>query len=548
MGLFKNIAAAGVVALLAGCGGGGGSAAPAPVTSGPPGSGNPSVKKVTLSGQVTFGHVPHKTRGFGLDYNAITPAPARGIVVVLLDENNGTVEQTLTDADGNYSFSVDASKDVKVQARAQMRRSGQWDVKITDNTLDNATYVMEGSLNSAGTQAVQTRDLHAPSGWNGNSYTSQRVAAPFAILSPVYDSIQAVRAADSAAVFPALEYRWSPDNRPVIGNKALGQIGTSGYHRDENAVYLLGAADTDTDEYDPHVIIHEWGHYFEHHLSRLDSMGGRHSLSDKLDPRLAFSEGFGNGLAAIITGDPEYKDSSGPGQDAGFEIDFENVSSSRAGWFNEGSVAAILYDIADEDADGNDRINAGFAPIYHAMTSDRVLDGDVFATIFSFSDAISERPEINSLDYRDLLNMQNISSADAQAAGERNNGAIASSLPVYKEVSVNGAPVTVCSVDDAGRFNKLGNREFVYFEVPSDGRYELLMSLISGDGERDPDFSLWQAGEIVLETASSVSGEEREQATLSAGNYLAEAYDFYNINGTSDRIGDACFEFSIRAL
>lgn len=545
MELIKLFGAAIFSASLASCGGGDGGS---PTPSGPSGGGGtaPTVSKVTLSGQVTFDHVPHKTRGFGLDYDAVLRNPARGVVVILLDENNGTVDQTITDAEGHYSFQVDAGKDVKVQARAQLDQPGRWDVRVTDNTLDNALYVMEGSLNSSGTKTVQTRNIHAASGWSGSAYTANRVAGPFAILDPVYDAIQMVNHADPDAKFPDMEYRWSPDNKPIAGNKALGQIGTSGFHKDENAVYLLGDADRDTDEYDPHVILHEWGHYFEHNLARLDSMGGLHSLSEKLDPRLAFSEGFGNGLAVIITGDPEYKDSSGAGQDSGFGIDFENLSTSRAGWYNEGSVAAILYDVYDSDMDGNDRMTAGFAPIYNAMTDQSLKSADVFGTIFSFSDALLAQNSVNASDYRLILDSQNISSSDVLGAGERNNGAIASSLPVYKSAEIDGAPVTLCSVDDAGRFNKLGNREFVYFEIPTNDRFEISMELISGEGARDPDFKLWQAGEIIADAASSRIDSERYIGELTSGAYIAEVFDFYNINGNSDRAGDACFSFTIR--
>lgn len=547
MDLFKFIGMTVLAASLTACGGEGNSTSSAPQSSGG-NTGNGGVSKVTLSGSITYDHVPHRMTGFGLDYDRTSKEPARGVVIVLLDESNGTVAQTVTDAFGQYSFQVDPAKDVKVQARAQLDQPGQWDVKVTDNTLDNALYVMEGSLNSSGTSSSQIRDLHAVSGWNGLRYNTNRVAAPFAILSPVYDAIQMVRQADSDAYFPEMEYRWSPDNRPIAGNEALGQIGTSGFHKDKNAVYLLGDADRDTDEYDPHVIVHEWGHYFEHNLARMDSMGGLHSLHEKLDPRLAFSEGFGNGLAAIITGDPEYKDTSGAGQGNGFAIDFENLSTARSGWFNEGSVAAILYDIYDDAVDGNDRVNAGFAPIYQAMINATVRETDIFGTIFTFSDAMLEQPTINGNDYQLLLETQNISSSDARGFGERNNGAISSSLPVYKTADLDGAAVEVCSVDDAGRFNKLGNREFVYFEIATAGNYEVNLAMTSGTGPHDPDFSIWQSGQVIAESKSSRINTENYSDRLSAGVYVAEVYDFYNINGNSERAGDVCFAFTIQSI
>ncbi len=546
MELVKIVGTAMGLIFLSACGGGGSSSSSTTSTSV---SGGSTPAKVTLSGQITFDNVPHKQSGYGLDYEATERLPARGVVVVLLDDGDEVVAETLTDDKGRYSFSGLASaKELKVQARAQLSRGSNWDVQVTDNTMDNALYVLEGSLASTGTNASQTRNLHAASGWNGEGYNSERAAAPFAILYPIYDAVQLVLEVDARAEFPAIEFRWSPDNQPVAGSKELGQIGTSGYHRDENAVYLLGAADRDTDEYDPHVIVHEWGHYFEHQIARMDSMGGLHSLNDKLDPRLAFSEGFGNGLAAIVTDDPVYKDSAGAGQGSGFGIDFEDLRSSRAGWFHQGSVAAIIYDIHDDAVDSNDHVAAGFAPIYGAMTSEAFTDADVFATVFSFSDVLVKQVGINEADFRLLLGTQNITSSDAQGVGERNNGAIASSLPIYKEVVIDTTSATVCSVDDAGRFNKLGNREFVFVDIPTTGQYEIAMRGQSTQGERDPDFKIWSAGVELAKSQSSLINQETYIGTLEAGSYVIESFDFFNVNGNSSRAGDACFELFVHSI
>jgi len=95
---------------------------------------------------------------------------------------------------------------------------------------------------------------------------------------------------DPTIEFPALELRWSVENKTQLGNRALGQIGTSAYFPEEDGgvIYLLGEEGRDTDEYDQHVILHEWGHYFEHQLSRSDSIGGLHSLNDRLDARVRY--------------------------------------------------------------------------------------------------------------------------------------------------------------------------------------------------------------------------------------------------------------------
>lgn len=540
-----------MVFLLTACGGGNSSNVSAPQSSAAPTPAPTSstetqpVSEVTISGKVTFDNVPHKAQGFGLDYAATEQAPARGIVVKLINGANEILEEVITDQKGQYSFQVDPSIDVRIQAYAHLLSPSNrnWDVKVTDNTANNALYVLAGTLQSSGNTSSQIRDLHAPSGWNGTSYASTRTAAPFAVLNSVYSAIKAVDAIDSNANFPDLEIRWSSKNKPAIGDKTIGNIGTSGFHRDENAIYLLGEAGRDTDEYDPHVIVHEWGHYFEHNLSRLDSIAGLHSLSAKLDPRLAFSEGWGNALAAIVTGDPKYKDSSGLSQSSGLNIDFETINRSNEGWFSEASVSALIYDVFDTAKDEGDNVSAGFGPIYKAMTDTNLRGGDAFVTIFSFSEALLGQSGINRADYGVLLEGQSISASNALGAGENNNGSIATVLPVYKEAMIDGGAIRVCSVDDAGNYNRLGNREFVVFDVPQDGNYIITMTVASGGADRDPDFNLWRDGKLVTESDSK--GEESLSETLQAGRYIAEAYDFFNINGTSDKRGDGCFNFGI---
>lgn len=57
----------------------------------------------------------------------------------------------------------------------------------------------------------------------------------------------------------------------------------------------------DTDEYDDDVLWHEYGHFIAANLSKDDSPGGYHSLSDNdLDLRLAWSEGWGDFFPAAI--------------------------------------------------------------------------------------------------------------------------------------------------------------------------------------------------------------------------------------------------------
>ncbi|MFZ3231777.1 MAG: hypothetical protein WA160_16345 [Pseudobdellovibrio sp.] len=55
-----------------------------------------------------------------------------------------------------------------------------------------------------------------------------------------------------------------------------------------------------TDHFDDFVIIHELGHFIEDNCGKLTSPGGSHGLVSRIDPRLAWSEGWSNYLAGHV--------------------------------------------------------------------------------------------------------------------------------------------------------------------------------------------------------------------------------------------------------
>ena len=541
---IKLIAAIPVTALLVGCGGSASDSSSSPSSIAPPSTDG----SVQIMGKVTYDRVPHTARS-GLDYAGTIEQPIRGAVIEAVSASGTVIASDILNETGSYAFTVDANTELRVQIKSQLLSddAATWNFSVTDNTQDNQLYALQGSLASSGTNSRQTRNLHAPHGWTGQSYGSTRAAAPFAILDSVYLAVQTFAEIDPDIDFPALEIRWSPENKSIVGNRAFGQIGTSAYFPeiDGGTIYLLGEDGRDTDEYDPHVILHEWGHYFEHRLSRTDSIGGLHSLNDRLDPRVAFSEAWGNALSAILTGDSVYRDSMGAGQASGFSFDLEAGQFANPGWFSQASIGAVLYDIFDNSSDEADRISAGLAPFYTVMRSDAYMESPVFATIFAFADGLrTEFPETGSA-LTALLDAQSISGEGPNGNGESNSGAIRSALPVYKEARLDGAAIEVCSVDDAGLHNKLGNREFIFLNLEMDTDVTLSLVKTSGDENRDPDFNIWESNQLLHESASSAPGQERFQGNLSAGDYVIEAFDFYNINGVGSKRGDGCYSFTV---
>jgi len=362
----------------------------------------PDVGEITVTGKITYDLVPHKSSG-GLDYSATTMEPVKGAVVEM--RCNGAMYDTvITNADGTYSLTASANVNNFVRVYAQMRDTtspGTWNFQVVDNTSGGALYTMDGTTINSGAN-VPNHDLNAFSGWQGNSYDDLlRIAAPFAILDSVYQAFQKVLVADSTAVFPALNLNWSVNNVAVSGDRSVGDINTS--HFDGTAIYILGDADSDTDEYDDHVIIHEWGHYFEHNFSRSDSIGGPHSRGQRLDIRLAFGEGFGNAFSGIASGDPIYRDSGGGGQSVSLVmLDVSSNNCLNAGWYSECSVQSLLYDFSEQGI-----IGVGFLELYNVLTGEQKNTAAV-TSIFSFVKPLKDNNPAAASAIDALVSGQNI--------------------------------------------------------------------------------------------------------------------------------------------
>jgi hypothetical protein len=526
--------------VLAACGGGGGG-----------GGGGDSV---TISGTADYESVPNNTTTGALNYNAITPRPIRRATVQLIDGAGAVLGSTVTDDSGAYSLTVtNPNAAVRVRVRAESVRSGAsggaWDVRVLDNTDQNALYALDSAAFTP--TASESRNLRAASGWGGSSYTSTRTAAPFAVLDVAVTSTQKVLEVAPNQSFAPLRMLWSRNNLPAdpflnesdADALAGGRIGTSFFSDSggTNDLYLLGAADDDTDEYDSHVVAHEWGHYFQSALSRDDSVGGAHGGGDKLDMRVAFSEGWGNAWSGIALGDPRYADSRLAGQAGGFINDVSEAPTSNRGWYSEDSVQYLLWQYAQTNG-------VGFAPMFGVLTGP-MRTSSIPASIHQFSSLLKAAVPGGAGAIDALLTTQQITVQDGLGTGERNTGGLPTVPPVV--LSLTGVSQQVCVTDtiaqplsSSPRGNKLGNFAYVRFTASGSKRVTLTTSV----GVTDPDIMLMlEDGSVQVLDSESVNSES-QVVTLPSGTHTAIVYDFNDSKRLSNdpAVGQRCFTFSVQ--
>lgn len=495
---------------------------------------------ITISGKATFDLVQFNTSTDGLDYSSTVASPIRGAVVELVCGD--AIATTNTDANGNYSLSAPSgSVDLLVRVKAQMKQTGtpSWDFTVVDNTQSQALYVMDSAAFNA--DAFVSLDVNADSGWGGTSYTGTRVAGPFAILDSVYQAYNKVLATDPNAVFQPLKLNWSVDNVSSSSfNPSIGQILTSLF--DGTQIYILGKENSDTDEYDDHVVIHEWGHYFEEFFSRADSIGGPHGTGDILDPRVAFGEGWGNAWSGMVTDDPVYRDSGGPSQAFGFSINVDTNTCTNPGWFSECSVQAILFDLYDSFDEVADTVSLGFDPIYSVLTNEQ-KNTPAVTSIFSFVKSLKDNNGGFTAQIDALVTDQTIDIiVDPYGDTETNDPGATVQTPVHTQLAFPGSVIDVCSTGENGAYNGLGVHRFVKF-TPTTTPIDIVVNdpLISSS---DPDIELFKNGVSVAfaETGTPNSESLLNVSVTTNEEYVLQLYewDYYQSTG-----GPTCFNVSI---
>ena len=159
------------------------------------------------------------------------------------------------------------------------------------------------------------------------------------------------------------------------------------YLRGYSRLFILGGQNgdtdnSDTDHFDNSVIIHEYGHFLEDNWLKTDSPGGPHDGDELLDPRLAWSEGWGDFIQAAVRNDPHYIDSIGNVDgttELAFYADTETTSAGSdyprfagEGNFRELAVARLLWDSIDSNSDSmfgfSDDIQGQFQEIWAVLS------------------------------------------------------------------------------------------------------------------------------------------------------------------------------------
>ena len=164
--------------------------------------------------------------------------------------------------------------------------------------------------------------------------------------------------------------------------------GLSFFSRPQQKIFILGGDNgevkfSDTDHFDPAIIIHEYFHFLESTVGSTSSPGGAHNGNEVLDPRLAWSEGAAQFFQAVITELPSVIDTRGniDGDTGllvkfGLESDINDLPSIMGeGDYREFTISRFLWDMHDDETaqdapeDAFDLLSDRFGDFWQAVTN-----------------------------------------------------------------------------------------------------------------------------------------------------------------------------------
>ena len=283
--------------------------------------------------------------------------PVRQAEVRVTDPAGYVVQCGVTNDDGSFSVDLPVG-DVDYTIAVNSRGAG---ALLNASVLNKPEFNRFYSLTAVRNARVQPAAVTLLAAADGDV-----LGGAFNILDMIYEANRYLRVqtAACAATFdgcrgvdanhplPKVSAYWEKGFNP---NSYFGSTsGLSFYLPGYARLFILGGQDgdvdfSDTDHFDNSVVIHEYGHFLEDTVGVSDSPGGSHNGNKVIDPRLAWSEGWGNFFQAAVRGENFYRDTTGnlDGETAlAFDVNLETGDDN----FDE-----TAYDVPDYNGEGNYR-------------------------------------------------------------------------------------------------------------------------------------------------------------------------------------------------
>ena len=304
-------------------------------------------------------------------FSEVKYLPIRFALVEIYDDNTGEIlASSVTDNDGKFEVFVQdgTQRNIKIRCISSMEYNGSSAAEIAD--LDGNLFALTGEVYSDHLPSIDIDFTTSPV-----SASEDEIGGAFNILDCAVNTVK---------YLIHLNDDFSKSIR-VLWEK--GAYEGTGYVRSTNTIYLLGL-DSDSDDYDDPVIYHELGHFAAIQFARDDNPGVSHYITERYPLDISWSEGWANFFSSEVRRflNFEYsvwyfdtmKQSGTYYKGVEFELETPSLTQYATGSDNEISVAAILWDITDnentsDDSPGEDDDSFNISGAEHYVWSSLLL-------------------------------------------------------------------------------------------------------------------------------------------------------------------------------
>lgn len=351
-----------------------------------------SSPSITITGAATYQAREIFTSGSGGLGAPGSPRPIRYAEVSVKDSSGNVVQCATTTGTGTFSFAMPNNGSTYTVFINSRSNNAELIASVLTAPQENKPYKISTSFNTTGndgdTKSVGTINATATGEILGAAFNilDQLLNANIYLRSQVANCSSTYSGCIDFTVAPKVSAYWKAGLNPgvYLNSSSVLSYYVPGYSR----LFILGGVNgnvnnMDTDHFDNSVILHEYGHFLEDQIFKSNSPGGSHNGNKIIDPRLAWSEGFGNFFQAAVRNDPTYIDTAGNSSGVTrfyFYLNLETAASNNdlpaamgEGNFREFSVTRFLWDmldntIAETENGALDDITGAFKDIWASLT------------------------------------------------------------------------------------------------------------------------------------------------------------------------------------
>jgi hypothetical protein len=324
-----------------------------------------------VEGTVIFARRTYTPHGLT---RATVDRPAPHFVVEAVDERGGTVASTDTDEQGRFRLDLPSGATVRVRALSRTRYLDN-DIRVVSDPGTERLY--EVSTRLLRVQGGERIVLRAGVG-------GVEPAGAFNILAQFVRYLPYVQRGFGRPLAPLYAFWRRGNNRALPEGNITAFLMDYHRHPGTYALQIQGGDpgredESDSDQFDDPVILHEFSHFVVHTLAGHYSIGGMHPNGELHFPGQALDEGAASALASAVAGDGHYWDTAGlePGGTILVDDDSESMPLPDRGLGSQNTAQSLVWDlidgaegIGDRDGDGVAIGLSGMMRVYGSFRDD----------------------------------------------------------------------------------------------------------------------------------------------------------------------------------